>query len=747
MTALERRLLQLLQAPKAQPMTRSELARTLEVPSNERVVLREAIRSLEAAGKIQRFKGGRYGLPSLKDRARSGETVSGTLRFPRPDSSRNAWLDLDADSRKALAKQGEIDRVFVPARHTGVALDGDRVTANLHQAPEPKWHKHVKRHRERHQRQRPGEERWQGRVLEIEARKRTRFLGDLRMVDKFAHVVMVDPLFGKNMAVEKAQLPPEAADGQRVLVELLEWDSPFRAPKGRVVKVLGKLGDPGLDILSIIHRHQLPLEFPQSVLKEAESVSDTVDEAELANREDWRDKLVYTIDPFDARDFDDAICVEPLPEGGWRLAVFIADVSHYIALNSPLDVEARKRGNSVYLVDRVIPMLPPKLSNGICSLNPDVDRLTHAAIMDFNAEGRRVSARLAKTVIRSQRRFSYEEAFARLQEPRPESTDDLEARCADSLHEAWDLASRIRKLRMEYGALDLDFPEIKVILDEQGKPIELRQVQYDISHQLIEEFMLSANEAVAELTKNKEAASIYRIHEDPDMDKLFEFRALAQSYQYDVGDLSLRSELQKLLRDVRGKPEEHAIKIGLLKSLKRAAYSEQPMGHYGLAKVNYTHFTSPIRRYSDLVVHRVLEKLVTRPEAPHPLPRIQFLAETAQHLSDTERTAADAENESKLLKQFEYFLELANRGDHTSFEGVITEIMPKGIMLELTAYFLRGMIRRGDLPRRELFLDPSTQRVIDHYGKTALKPGDRVQVLVRRVDLERKYLDFVLADG
>lgn len=742
-TNLEKRILQLLQSPKAQNMTRSELARSLSVTPNHRVYLREAVRNLEAANKVHRYKGGRYGMPPAREKSRDGMTVTGTIRFHSKDGSRNGHLYLDDASLKLTAKLGDFDRLAVPARYASTALEGDRVTACLQKAAPPTWQKHKKG---RGRPQRPGEERLEARVLEINARNRTRFIGDLHLSDKFAHVSLTDPLFTKNMEVVPDELPPEAADGQRVVVELQEWESPYRAPKGRVVRVLGYANDPGMDILSIIHRYELPVEFPQKVLQAAEAVPETVQEEELANREDWRDKMVYTIDPFDARDFDDAICVERLPKGGWKLAVFIADVAHYVKLNSVMDVEARKRGNSVYLVDRVIPMLPPRLSNGICSLNPNVDRLTHAVIMEFNAEGRRTSARFAKTVIRSQRRYSYEEAFERLEQPRPENPQEHEDCYALALHEAWDLASKIRELRMKNGSLDLDFPEIKVILNEDGKPIELRQVQYDISHQLIEEFMLSANEAVAEFTKNSQVASIYRIHEDPDVDKLFEFRELARSYDYDVGDLSLRTELQKLLKAVRGKPEEHAIKIGLLKSLKRAAYSEQPLGHYGLAKVNYTHFTSPIRRYADLVVHRVLEKLATQKDHPNPLPHIKFLAETAEHLSVTERTAADAENESKLLKQFEYFLNLAREQNQSSFEGVITEIMPKGIMLELTQYFLRGMIKRSDLPHRQLFLEPGTQRVVDRHGKGVLKPGHKVQVQVRRVDMERKHLDFVLAD-
>lgn len=734
----EKLVLGLFREPNAQPMTRSEIARALEVPPKERGPMRDAVRSLEAEGKLQRFKKSRYGLPTIPQQD-NRQLLSGTIRFADRTRGRNAFLELDAKSRKSLIKQGEFDSLFVPARFTGTALQGDEVTASFHEAATPRWHKHVKRLREKMNR--PGEKRLEARVKSVEKRARMRFVGTLKLHrGKFAHVVPDDSTIPSNFAVEARELPPEAKDGQKVVVLLLEWDSPFAAPRGRVVKVLGNADDPGVDILSIIHRHDLPLEFPDEVRRAAEKVDETISGDEIAGREDWRDALVYTIDPADARDFDDAICVRKKEDGGWELAVFIADVAHYVQPRSPLDVEARRRGNSVYLVDRVIPMLPEKLSNGICSLNPNVDRLTHAVIIEFDAGGHRKKSRFAKTVIRSRNRFAYEEAFEILQNPRPKNDEICEA-----IHDAWELASMLRTHRFAHGSLDLDFPEVRVVLDESGKPTDLKLVEHDESHQLIEEFMLAANEAVAEFIKNRNAASIYRIHEDPDFDKLFEFRELVRSYEYEVGDLSLRSEIQQLLRAIRGQPEEHQLKIGLLKSLKRAAYSEEPIGHYGLAKVNYTHFTSPIRRYADLVVHRVLERLATRTDEKRATPGLAELAEVAEHLSKTERTAADAENESKLLKQFEYFLNIANSRTRETFVGVVTEILPKGIFVELKKYFLRGMIRRDDLPRREIFLDPRFQRVTNSQGQIVLRPGQEVEVFVRRVDIERKHIDFVLA--
>ncbi len=737
----EARILALFDGPKAKSLTRSEMARALELSPPERSLLRAALANLVSHGKLQPLKKARYGLPRPEKTSSKYPEVTGIITFQSPRRNRNATIQPDAASLKRVRKLTGQDHFFIHERFSGSALPGDRVLVSLHPAPVPKWQKNAKRHRAKIHR--PGEARYEGRVREILHRKRTRFVGLLRIEGKFARVEPDESIFPRPIEVHRAELPPEARNGQKVIVELREWKHPFETPQGRVVRVLGDADDAGVDILSIIHRHELPLEFPRAVAAEAKAIPQTISEEEIGRREDWRGRTVFTIDPADARDFDDAIFVREHDEG-WELGVFIADVAHYVKPNSPLDVEARKRGNSVYLVDRVIPMLPEALSNGICSLVPNEERLTHAAIMEFDRKGVRRKARFCKAVIRSQRRFAYEEAFALLEADSPPDQEPETVRFHAELQKAWRLGSTLRKKRMGEGALDLDFPEVRVVLNDDGKPIELKQEIYDISHQLIEEFMLAANEAVAEFTKNKQTDSIYRVHDDPDQDKLFEFRELARAYHYEVGDLSLRPELQKLLRAVRGKPEEHAMKIGLLKSLKRAVYSEEPHGHWGLAKVNYTHFTSPIRRYADLVVHRVLEKHATRPVDKPSIPKKKAMAEIAEHISTTERTAADAENESKLLKMFEYFFHLLDEDEDRVFDAVITEITGRGLFVELKDYFLRGMIRSQDLPRK-WDVEPRFQRVTDARGRVALHPGLTVPVRLCHVDLEQKHLDFQLA--
>jgi len=735
--SLQERVLQLLQGDRAQPMTRSEIARTLGVPSDDRSGLRAALRELEARGVVAKLKKSRYGIPRPDPSAASA--LEGVIEFPSPGKSRSAWIEPLGESRRLLRAQTGRDSVFVPERFSGTALPGDTVRFTVHEGEAPSWQRHVKKFRE------APRTRWDARVTEVTARKRGQYVGTLHMDRGRGRIVPDEPAFHRDAVTDAIGLPPGAGDACKVVFELVAWTNPHRDPQARVTRVLGPVGAPGVDILSIVHRYDLPLEFPEHVLLEASTAPVAVDPEELEEREDWRDAFVFTIDPFDARDFDDAICVRRLESGGWELAVFIADVAHYVRPGGAVDREARKRGNSVYLVDRVIPMLPFHLSNGICSLNPGVDRLTHAVVLEFDAAGRRRASRFAKAVIRSLRKFSYEEAFSFLDRPVLAGSEG-DAPFSQALHESWNLAGRLRRLRMEHGSLDLDFPEVKVILNDLGEPVEIRTVLYDISHQLIEEFMLAANEAVAEFIKNRQAGAIYRVHEDPDPEKLFEFRELALAYGYKVGDVTMRGELQKLLREIRDKPEEHVLKLSLLKSLKRADYREEPHGHYGLAKQNYCHFTSPIRRYADLVVHRVLEKLATAPGRARSLPRKEELAETAAHLSTTERVAASAEQESKLLKQYEYLIRLSRERDTVEFPAVITEILPRGCFVELRDLQLRGLIKGADLPG-DYGLDPRSQRIVGPRGVEVARAGSTVQVRLLRVDIERKHLDFTLVTG
>jgi ribonuclease R len=489
-------------------------------------------------------------------------------------------------------------------------------------------------------------------------------------------------------------------------------------------------------MLSIIRKYHLPTEFPKPVIEEAERIPQTVAEEMFEGREDLRNKFIVTVDPDDARDFDDAIDVERIPGGGWKLGVHIADVAAYVTPGSALDREARKRGNSVYLPDRVIPMLPERLSNGVCSLNPDVNRLTHSVFLEFSRDGRTKQARFARTVIRSARRLTYREAYAIL---KTKPNDQL----GERLHVAWELAAVLRKNRFRDGSLDLDFPEVKVRLDKEGKPIQLERIENDESHQLIEEFMLAANEAVAGELKNRLIPTVYRVHENPDPQRLGEYREQILSYGYKVGDLSKRTELQRLLASLAGKPEEQALKIGLLKSLKRARYAPQPLGHYGLAKNNYTHFTSPIRRYADLIVHRGLAE---RDQSRRPRSDMGSVASIAEHISETERIAAEAEMDGVKMKKLEFFQRQLDARDPQVFRATVLEVKNFGLLVELPDVLLTGLVHVSSLTDDFYTFDAAQRRLIGRQSRRRLSVGDQLRVYVARVDVFKRQVDFAIAD-
>ena len=465
--------------------------------------------------------------------------------------------------------------------------------------------------------------------------------------------------------------------------------------------------------------------------------------AELERREDLRAQLIYTIDPDDARDFDDAIQVEKTADG-WRIGVHIADVGHYVFPGTALDKEAFERGNSVYLADRVIPMLPERLSNGICSLKPNVERLTRSAFMEFTKGGKLKSARFSMSVICSKARLTYKQAFAILTGKTPEPlpatvpdrTESIPDAVAENIRLAWEFASILRKNRFASGSLDLDFPEVKVWLDAQGTPVKMEKIENDISHQLIEEVMLAANEAVARETKNKNYPSLYRVHENPAPEKLAEFRELVRLYNYRVGDLTVRSEVQRLLEAIKGKPEEYALKIAFLKSLKRAAYGTRALGHYGLAKVNYTHFTSPIRRYADLVVHRVLGHIGEQRQklAAADLPAV------AERISTTERTAEDAERESVKLKKIEFFALAAGRRD--KFTAVILDVRNYGLVVELPEFLITGLVHVSALSDDFYLFDAARLRFVGRKKNRVFAAGERIEVAVAKVDMYKQQIDF-----
>ena len=712
------------------PLDRAEIARELGLTRNQRIALRNTLRDLERAGEIARIRKDRYVLPEEAD------LVTGKLSI---NQAGYGFL--------APENRGRPD-IFIAAENTGTAMHGDRVVARISRDVPPA-------------RRKAG--RAEGRIIRILERARDKVVGTLQQTRNFYYVVPDDPRFVHNVYVKPVAAVSDrrprgrgnedrrseitARVGDKVVVRLQAWESRHVNPEGEIVEVLGRSDAPGVDMLSIIRKYELPTEFPRKVLDEANRIPTVVEERNLAGREDLRAKFIFTIDPDDARDFDDAIDVSKIDNEGWQLGVHIADVSAYVTPGSELDREARRRGNSVYLPDRVIPMLPERLSNGVCSLNPSVDRLTHSVFIEFDKNGRAKKTRFARTVIRSARRLTYKEAFAILHSER---TGEL----AERLQIAWELAALLRRKRFEHGSLDLDFPELKVYADQTGAPVRLERVENDESHQLIEEFMLAANQAVARELRHRSIPTIYRVHEDPDPDRLAEYREFILSFNYKVGDLSKRAEIQRLLVSLRGKPEEQALKIGLLKSLKRARYAPQPLGHYGLAKADYLHFTSPIRRYADLVVHRALGEsgrvgALHRPDAAARRPyqtNLDEIASIAEHISETERTAAEAEIEATKIKQLEFFKRQLDQRNPEVFRAAIVDVRNYGLVVELPDVLTTGLIHISSLTGDFYVFDPAQRRLIGRRSRRRFAVGDQLRVFVARVDLFKRQIDFALAD-
>ena len=701
------KILALLRAPDYRPRDRDEIAQALHAKGRDRVSVRKILRELEHSGEIARIRKNRYILPSDAD------LVPGKL------SIHQAGFGFLIPE-----KPGEAD-IFVAAENTGTAMNGDRVVVRIS--------------RDIPQRRAKDGHRQEGRVIRILERARDSIVGTLQQSKNFYYVVPDDPRIVHNVYVnlQDRRSQTAATVGDKVVVRLEDWQSRHVNPEGEIVEVLGRAGAPGIDMLSIIRKYGLPTEFPKAVVEEANRIPTSVEERMIAGREDLRNEFIVTIDPDDARDFDDAINVEKIDNGGfWRLGVHIADVSAYVTPGSALDREAKRRGNSVYLPDRVIPMLPERLSNGVCSLNPDVDRLTFSAFIEFDKNGRAKNARFARSVIRSAKRLTYKNAYAILK-----SKPDGEL--GRRLHAAWELASLLRRKRFEHGSLDLDFPEVKVYVDQNGKPTRLERVENDESHQLIEEFMLAANEAVARELRHRSIPTVYRVHEDPDPEKLGEYREFILSFGYRVGDLSQRKEVQRFLASIRGKPEEQALKIGLLKSLKRARYAAQPLGHYGLAKANYLHFTSPIRRYADLIVHRTLAELNSSRRSKIDIGQIEAMA---KHISDTERNAADAEIESVRLKKLQFFQQQLDERKPQVFLAAIMDVRNFGLLVELPDALVTGVVHVSTLEDDFYRFDAAQRRLVGRRTNKRYKVGDQIKVFVARVDTFKQQIDFAIAD-
>jgi len=696
---MEEQILKLLGRRDYAPANVPELLRQLRLAPQRQQELQGVLRRLEQSGRIARTKGNRYIL------SREADLVPGRIRINRQGKG---FLQPDDAGLK---------EIMIPQEATSTALHEDRVLV---------------RRDVRAKRLSPDQlAQATGVVIRILERKRSQIVGTLQRGREFLYVIPDDPRMPHDIYVPPPRDVGRPANvGDKVVVELHEWESRHTNPEGEIIEVLGSPDDEGVDMLSVLRQYNLPLHFPKEVLNEARAIGTAVSPQELAGRDDCRRQPVVTIDPDDAKDFDDAICLQRVSSGQWKLWVHIADVSHYVKPGTALDDEARRRGNSTYLVDRVIPMLPEALSNELCSLKPDVDRLTKCVEFLVSDEGRVLKTEFYPAVIHSQRRFTYREVLAVLQR---KPNDPIE----QMLQDANALAQRIRRLRFKAGSLDLDFPEMKIRLDERGRVERIEKVENDVSHQLIEEFMLLANEAVAGQLMGRNVPAIYRVHEEPDERRLQEYREEVLSHHLPCANLTKRPEVQKLLQKLGTIPIGAALKIGFLRSLMRARYAVEPLGHYGLAKTKYTHFTSPIRRYADLVVHRALFQKSHGP--------VHSLKETAEHISDTERNSADAERDSKDVKLYAFLKAQLKSPRPTPYPALVIDVRNFGFFVDVPELAMSGLVHLSFLEDDFYVFDAARSHLIGRRTRRVIRLGDNVRVQVAKVDSFKKQVDFRLA--
>jgi len=660
----------------------------------------DAIFRLEDIGSIKKLRNGSFAMDATDMKTMTGVVDNVNARF--------GYVTLDDID--------ETEDIFISVNDLNGALDDDKVKITL------KSSRHGK-HRE-------------GRVVEVLERNRQEFVGRLEMSTRYGFVI---PDFRKmfhDIYVRFEDLNG-AKHNDKVIVKITEWPERDKKPEGIVTRVLGKAGEHNAEMHSIIAEFGLPLEFPEGIEAEAETISDKITEKEIAKRKDFRGITTFTIDPFDAKDFDDALSIKPLPNGNTEVGIHIADVTHYVALNTSLEKEAVERATSVYLVDRTIPMLPERLSNGLCSLRPEEEKLTFSAVFELDDSGDIKKEWFGRTIIYSDKRFSYEDAQERLESGEGDFHKEIK--------ELDVLAKKLRKKRFNNGAVNFESVEVKFLLDEKGKPLGVIPKERKDAHMLIEEFMLMANKRVAEFVFNKVKANpltfVYRSHDNPDPEKLDTFANFAKRFghQMDFEKGGVSKSLNELIGEIEGKPEQNVLQQLAIRTMAKAKYTTDPKGHFGLAFPHYTHFTSPIRRYPDMMVHRLLQYYLDGGKSANQ----EEYEELCVHASSREKRAADAERASIKYKQVE-FMSLVEKKD---FDGLVSGVTEWGIFVEITETKCEGMIRISDMDDDYYEFDEQNYRVIGKRNKRMISLGDKVSVRVKSTDIDRRTIDLIFANN
>ncbi|MDE6209106.1 MAG: ribonuclease R [Lachnospiraceae bacterium] len=684
------------------PMKAKELAILLNIPKENREELVYVLNTLVAEGKIGVSKKGKY--DKLSNRIMVGAFTGNAKGF--------GFVTVD----------GESEDIFIPESKTHGAMHGDTVQIALR----PSKHEDGKRR--------------EGEIIKIIAHAANEIIGLYQKSKNFGFVIADNHKFAYDIYIPKVK-SMGAVTGHKVVVKITDYGTERKNPEGEIVEIIGHINDPGTDILSIVKANGIPMEYPQEVLKQVEAIPDEVNPKDISGRLDLREWQTVTIDGEDAKDLDDAITLRK-EKDKYVLGVHIADVSHYIPENSPLDKEALKRGTSVYLVDRVIPMIPHKLSNGICSLNAGCDRLALSCIMDIDFKGKVIGHRIAETVINVDRRMSYTSVKKIIVD-----NDETEIKEYEPLVPMFklmeELSSIIRDRRMRRGSIDFDFPESKIILDEKGVPVDIKPYERNTATKIIEDFMLIANETIAEDYFWQELPFLYRCHENPDPEKMIKLGMFISNFGYGIktGDYEIHpKEIQKLLGRIEGTAEEALISRLTLRSMKQAKYQASCNGHFGLAAQYYCHFTSPIRRYPDLQIHRIIKENLrgdlTEKRIKH---YNSILPEVADLTSHTERRAEEAERETEKLKKAQYM----SKHIGEEFEGAVSGITAYGMYVELPNT-VEGMIHVTSLKDDYYYYDEEHYEMVGEATRNTYKLGQKLKIKVTGVDNIKNTIDFEL---
>ena len=705
-------ILQFIRSKKYQPMTAAELAEHFEISDADYRPFCDLLHTMEFAGEIVKVKQKQYADP------RKVNLLVGTL---------------DCNSRGfgfvvPVKDEGGKD-IYVSEEDMGSAMHGDLVVVRIPSTPQ------IPR------RQREKGRSGSGQIVNVLKRVNELVVGTFEKTKRLCFVAPDEPRLFRDVYVAE-DVSMGAQPGDKVVVRIIEWPSRHLNPEGEVTEVLGKEGDHKVDLRSIVYQFKLPHEFSHRVMEEAGRVPRSVSQETARNRLDLRGKTLITIDPDDAKDFDDAVSLEKNKHGHWLLGVHIADVSHYVKPDTAIDNEARYRGTSVYLPGEVIPMLPETLSNNICSLREGEDRLTKSVFMTINRKGEVVRTEIAHSVINVAKRLTYHQATAILN---GSAEIQISPEAKDTLDDLGGLAELLFKNRLERGALELDIPEVSIKLDDKGRVKDIVKVERDVSHRLIEECMLLANEAVATFMFENEMPLLSRVHPNPEEEDMWEFATFVRGLENTKIDPFRSRHLQKLLEGVRGKPEAYTINLVLLKSMKQAVYKAGEGRHFALAMEHYSHFTSPIRRYPDLIVHRILDQHFSG-ELKSPALKSAWencLPEWAGHCSMAERRSDDAEREIIKLKMLRFFEDKVG----SVFEGVVTGVQEYGIFVQLNKFLLEGLVHIRTLTDDIYRVDKKNMALVGARSKKMYRIGAVVKVKIFKIDLLKREVDFIVCEA